>query len=78
MSTIKSMFSPPKPKKDAEAERRLAEQLADERKRAESADRALMSSRRARLGARRGMGLGYVSPTVVNRFGAGRGSDKLG
>jgi hypothetical protein len=81
MSSIKSIFTgPPKPKKDPEQERMLAEELANERKRAESADRALMSSRRARLagGARRGTGLGYVSPATVNRFGAGGGSDKLG
>lgn len=65
MSAVKSIFSPPKPKKDKEGERRLEEQLANERKRAEAADRAMMSSRRARLagGARGRSGLAYVAPT---------------
>ena len=65
MSAAKNLFSPPKPKKDKEGERRLEEQLANERKRAEAADRAMMSSRRARLagGSRGRTGLAYVAPT---------------
>lgn len=57
----------PKVKKDKESERLLAEQQANEQKRAASADRALMSSRRARnamgQGGGRG-GLAYVKPLI--------------
>jgi hypothetical protein len=65
LSGVKNLISPPKPKKDKEGEKRLEEQLANERKRAESADRALMSSRRARNAGGRGgrTGLAYVAPT---------------
>ena len=65
MSAVKNIFSPPKPKTDKDAERRLKEQLDNEKKKAEAADRALASSRRARLG--RGMsrtGLAYAAPST--------------
>lgn len=66
MSSVKHMFSPPKPKRDKEAERLLAERTKAERDRADAADRALMSSRRARMAGGRGgrTGLAYVSPTA--------------
>lgn len=49
MSGVKTIFTgPPKPKRDKKAEAMLAEQTRLEKLRAESADRALASSRRAR------------------------------
>lgn len=67
----KNLFSPPKPKEDKEGKKALELQLANERKKAESADRALMSSRRARLagGARGRTGLAYVAPTTSGPSG---------
>lgn len=65
MSSVKTLFTgPPKPKEDKDAKKRLNEQLENERKRAESADRALMSARRARRtgGAPGRSGLAYVAP----------------
>jgi hypothetical protein len=82
MSAIKSIFTgPPKPRTDKDAERRMAEQLANEKKRSEATDRVLASSRRARLagGARRGIGLAYVSPTASPLGGnASSPDEKLG
>lgn len=66
MGGIKSIFTgPPKPKKDKESERLLKEQQKNEQLRAESADRALMSSRRARLagGTSSRSGLAYTPPS---------------
>ena len=77
MAGMKTLFTgPPKPKKpkvDKEAENRLKEQDKLERERADSAERALQSSRRARRGQglRRG-GLAYVPP------GAGGPGNTLG
>jgi hypothetical protein len=59
-----AIFSPPKPKKDKKQEKMLEEQLANEKKKGEQADRALMSSRRARNATGTGRtGLGYVAPS---------------
>ena len=65
MGGVAKLFSPPKPKKDKEAEKRLEEQERLEAARRDSADRALMASRRARLagGARGRSGLSYVAPS---------------
>lgn len=67
MAGAKTLFTgPPKPKKDEKQEKMLADQLANEKKRAESADRALMSSRRARSagGGFGRTGLAYSPPTT--------------
>lgn len=65
MSGVKSIIKgPPKPKEDKKTENLLKEQTKLEQARADSADRALASSRRARnaRGLSRG-GLAYVPPT---------------
>lgn len=61
---IGSVFSgPPKPKRDKDAERRLAEAERLEKLRSDSADRAIASSRRARNAKGIGRaGLAYVPP----------------
>jgi len=72
MGGVKSLIKgPPKPKQDDEAKKLQKEQLRLEQQRAESADRALEASRRARLagGGSARSGLAYTGTNSGGTLG---------